>query len=160
MKRIFLSLVFSILAVTAFAQLKSIDIKADYRAGVFGPKGDPGIGAGFTLELAENFDMAPRFNWYFVNSGSRFTAEADFHYNFTEINDDFYLYPIVGAGLYHYNWKADSESHNRNKVLANLGAGIGYPLNEYFTSFAEIKYQMVAGEKSDTYFSIGLSYCF
>lgn len=160
MKKIFLTLVFCILAITAFAQIKSIDVKADYRAGVFGPKGDPGIGIGATFELAENFDFAPRFNWYFVNDGTRFTAEADLHYNFTEISDDFYLYPIVGVGLYHYNWEAGNEDHNRNKVLANFGAGIGYPINENFTVFGEVKYQVVAGEKSDTYFSAGLSYCF
>lgn len=160
MKRFFITLLVSLLTVTAFSQIKSIDAKIDYRAGILGPHGDPGIGAGLTFELAENFDLAPRFNYYIVDDGNKFTVEADFHYNFTEINDDFYLYPLVGGGIYHYNWKEVEESHNRNKFLLNLGAGIGYPMNEYFTAFGEIKYQIVAGEKSDTYFSAGISYCF
>ncbi len=159
MKKFLFTLAFSFLAFVSFAQIKSIDIKADYRAGVFGPNGDAGAGAGVTIELSEKFDLSPRFNWYFVDKGTRFTAEADLHYNLTEISDDFYLYPLIGAGVYHYNWTSD-ESHNRNKVLFNAGCGIGYPLNEYFTAFGEAKYQIVAGEKSDTYFSIGVSYCF
>lgn len=159
MKKLLFTLVLSFLACVSFAQIKSVDAKIDYRAGVFGPKGDAGAGLGVTIELSEKIDFAPRFNWYMVSDGTRFTAEADLHYNLTEISDDFYLYPLLGAGVYHYNWK-DTESHNHNKVLINAGCGIGYPLSEYFTVFGEAKYQIIAGEDSDTYFSAGISYCF
>lgn len=159
MKKILLLLVCSLMAVTSFAQIKSVDVKADYRTGIFGPKGDPGVGVGVTFELAENLDLAPRFNWYMPSHGTRFTAEADVHYNFTTVSEEFYLYPLVGVGIFHHNWK-DDETHNRNKILCNLGGGIGYPINQSFTAFGEIKYQMVAGESNDTYVTIGLSYCF
>lgn len=161
MKKFFLSLVLSLMAVTAFAQIKSVDAKVDYRLGTFHLKGDPGIGLGITMELAENFDLAPRFIWYMVNHGTQFNAEADLHYNF-EINEDWYAYPIIGAGLFHNNWKDDLGSHNHNKVLGNLGVGAAYQLNENFRAFAEAKYQQIVGEKdfSDTYISIGISYCF
>lgn len=158
MKKILLTLVCCLMSLTAFAQIKSIEIMADYRAGIIGPKGDPGIGVGLTWELAENFDVVPRFHWYLDNDATKFNAEIDFHYNFTEISDNFYLYPIVGGGLYHFF----SDEHNRIKALANLGGGIGYPLNDHFNLFGEIKYQIIAGETSvsGTYISAGLSYCF
>lgn len=158
MKKILVILVCCLMSVTAFAQIKSVEVMVDYRAGIIGPKGDPGIGAGITWELAENFDMVPRFHWYLDSNATKFNAEVDFHYNLTEISDDFYLYPILGGGMYHYF----SDEHNRMKALINAGAGIGYPLNENFTAFGEIKYQVIAGENSvsGTYLTVGISYCF
>ena len=167
MKRLFLSLVISLLAVTTFAQLKSIDAKLDYQVGIIGPKGDPGIGAGITYELAENFDLVPRFMFYVVDSGKKYTIEADLHYNLTELNDNMYFYPLIGVGLYHNNWKDDplpnekeGKKHNHNKALLNAGAGLGYPMNDSFTLIGELKYQAIAGEKGGTHLSIGLSYVF
>jgi len=158
MKKILVIVVYCLMSVTAFAQIKSVEVMVDYRAGIIGPKGDPGIGAGITWELAENFDMVPRFHWYLDSNATKFNAEVDFHYNLTEISDDFYLYPILGGGMYHYF----SDEHNRMKALINAGAGIGYPLNENFTAFGEIKYQVIAGENSvsGTYLTVGISYCF
>ncbi len=158
MKKILLTLVCCLMTVVSFAQIKSVDVMADYRAGIIGPKGDPGIGLGLTWELAENFDMVPRFHWYLDGDATKFNAEVDFHYNFTEVFDNFYLYPVVGGGLYHYF----SDDHKRIKALINAGAGIGIPLNDSFNFFGEIKYQIIAGENrvSGTYISAGISYCF
>lgn len=160
MKKIFVAFMMCVMAVTASAQLKSVDVKADLR-------GDFGLGAGVTLGLAPNLDFAPNFNYYFVDGGNCFTLDGDFHYNIN-LDNALTLYPLAGVLWYHA--KADDvtiDGHkvsgaSWNKLGINLGCGLRYDLNAQWGIFAEAKYQFIvdADGADDTFFSLGVNYKF
>ena len=74
MKKLFLMAVMCVMTMSAMAQIKSVDVKANLR-------GDFGLGVGITMPILENIDFAPNFNYYF-SDGTVFTIDGDFHYNF------------------------------------------------------------------------------
>ena len=72
MKKILLMAVMCLMTMSAMAQIKSVDVKANLR-------GDFGIGAGLTMPVFDKIDFAPNFNYYFTD-GTVFTLDGDFHY--------------------------------------------------------------------------------
>lgn len=147
MKKIIFSMLLAIIAVTASAQVKTIDIKGDLRH-------DFGLGVGVTTDLTDNIEFSPAANFYFCD-GTNLQFEADFHYKF-DIGDDFILYPIVGGGLNFDSYKdAEEKSHTNLKFLVNLGCGVQKQLTDNLAGFVECKYQWCGGG-GDTYFSLGV----
>ena len=59
MKKLFMVALLCTMTVSAMAQIKSVDVKANLR-------GDFGIGAGITMPVLESIDFAPTFNYYFA----------------------------------------------------------------------------------------------
>lgn len=144
MKKILVSLVLCVMAIAANAQVKSVDIKGDL-------KDDFGLGVGVTADLVKNFEIAPSFNYYFVDNCTIFTVEADFHYDF-QVANNWNVYPIVGAALHCAKPKGGDMS---SKFGVNLGVGTEYQFTNRLAGFVEGKYQWVDGY-DDTYFSLGV----
>lgn len=142
MKKIILSMILGIMAITASAQIKTVDIKGNLR-------NDFGIGGGITIGLNDKIDFSPALNYFFVDGdGNCWTTDADFHYNFG-IAQDFRVYPILGGTLCH------PASGSTIKFGINLGCGCQYDFTESFAGFVDLKYQYVDGW-DDTYFSLGV----
>lgn len=156
MKKIILSVILGVMAITASAQLKSVDFKANLR-------NDFGAGAGVTFGLTDKIDFAPAFNYFFVDGdATMWTIDADFHYNF-DVAKDFQVYPIVGLGVFHTSSKVEasalglsvSESNSYTKIAVNIGAGCQYNFTDKVAGFVDLKYQWV-DDFDDTYFSLGV----
>jgi len=147
MKKIFLMAMMCIVSMTAFAQIKSVEVKGNLR-------GDFGIGAGITMPLMSKIDFAPNFNYYFTD-GTVFTLDGDFHYNF-DLNEEWTLYPLVGLAWFHASAEIGDDY---NKLGVNLGGGARYNINSQWAAFVEAKYQWV-NDFDDSFFTLGVSYKF
>ena len=97
MKKIIISMMLALVAVTASAQIKTVDIKGSLRS-------DFGLGIGITGDLSNKIEFSPSFNYYFIEDCTCFQLEADFHYNIP-LGSGFKFYPLVGAGI---NYKFSS----------------------------------------------------
>lgn len=147
MKKLFLMAVMCVMTMSAMAQIKSVDVKANLR-------GDFGLGVGITMPILENIDFAPNFNYYF-SDGTVFTIDGDFHYNF-KLDQNWTVYPMVGLLWFHW---APEIGSDYNKIGANVGAGARYSINSQWSAFAEAKYQWVS-DFDETFFSLGVNYKF
>lgn len=147
MKKLFLMAVMCVMTMSAMAQIKSVDVKANLR-------GDFGLGVGITMPILENIDFAPNFNYYF-SDGTVFTLDGDFHYNF-ELDQNWTVYPMIGLLWFH---SAPEIGSDYNKIGANVGAGASYRINSQWAAFAEAKYQWVS-DFDETFFSLGVNYKF
>lgn len=145
MKKLFVTLALAVMAITASAQFKSVDIKGDLRH-------DLGLGVGVTAGIVKSIDFAPSFNYYFIDHGHLWTIDADFHYNF-DLGHDFTIYPLVGLSV--CNWGAEHVD-STTKLGVNLGGGVKYAINKNIGIFTECKYQWVDGN-DDTFFAIGVN---
>ena len=153
MKKIFLSALMCIVAMSASAQIdfKSVDVKASLRH-------DFGLGVGTTIGLSEFFDIAPSLNAFFADGANTcFSIDADFHYNI-DLGNEFHLFPLAGPALYHYGWDGGSVT----KLGLNLGCGLDYDLDYNWTVFGEAKYQFLLNSNGfdDTFLSLGVKYRF
>ena len=152
MKKVILAALMCIVSVSSFAQVnfKSVEAKLNLR-------GDLGVGVGTTIGLQENLDIAPSFNAYFVDGGSCYTIDADFHYNF-DLGNEFHAYPLAGLSLFH----AGSNGFGVTKLGVNLGGGLDYDLNYNWTVFGEAKYQFLfnADGSDDMFLALGVKYRF
>ena len=147
MKKILFIAMMCVMALSATAQIKSVDVKGNLR-------GDFGLGAGFTMPVMEQIDFSPSFNYYFTD-GTVFTIDADFHYNF-DLAQGWTLYPLVGLAWFHASHEIGDDY---NKLGINLGGGARYNLNSQWAIFAEATYQWV-NDFDDSFFSLGVSYKF
>lgn len=147
MKKVILSLLMCIMALSASAQLKTFDAKLNLR-------GDLGLGAGVTLGLTNSVDLAPSVNIYF-GDGTCFTLDGDFHLNLP-VGDEFTVYPLVGPAIFHNSYDHRSWS----KLGVNLGCGGRYNVTNTLDIFAELKYQFLfdADGFDDTFFTVGVSF--
>lgn len=149
MKKLLLSLLMCVVAMTASAQIKSFDVKANLR-------GDFGLGIGITMPTkASSLDFAPSFNYYFGDSKS-FTIDGDFHWNFN-VAPEFDVYPLAGPAIFH-----TSAGDGCTKFGVDLGVGARYFINDSMSAFAEAKYQYLfdANGFDDTFATIGVSFAF
>lgn len=147
MKKIFLMAMMCVITTSAFAQIKSLEVKGNLR-------GDFGIGAGLTMPVLEKIDFAPSFNYYFTD-GTVFTLDGDFHYNF-DLDQNWTLYPLVGLSWFHASAEIGDDY---NKLGINLGGGARYNINSQWAAFVEAKYQWV-NDFDDSFFTLGVSYKF
>lgn len=147
MKKIILMVVMCVMTLSAMAQIKSVEVKGNLR-------GDFGLGAGFTMPIVQQLDLAPSFNYYF-GDGTVFTVDADLHYNF-DLDQNWTLYPLVGLAWFHASANIGDDY---NKLGANLGGGARYNINSQWAAFAEAKYQWVT-DFDDSFFTLGVSYKF
>ena len=148
MKKLFLTLLMLVLTTGAFAQVKSIDLKACLR-------GDFGLGVGTTIGLGSEVDIAPSIN-FILGKPFCFSVDADFHYNIG-LGERFNLYPLAGPTLFHFGG-----DKSVTKVGINLGAGLDFALSPSWALFAEGKYQFLfnAGGYDKAFLAIGAKYRF
>lgn len=146
MKKILFTLALCVMTLAASAQVKSIDIKGDL-------KSDFGVGVGITADLVKNLELAPSFNYYFVDNCTVGTIEADFHYDF-QVANNWNVYPIAGVALHYAKPKNLDAS---TKLGVNLGVGTEYYVTPSVAAFVECKYQWVE-HYDDTYFSLGVKF--
>ena len=153
MKKLFMVALVCTMTVSAMAQIKSVDVKANLR-------GDFGIGAGITMPVLESIDFAPTFNYYFADGCNMFTVDADFHYNF-ELDQTWTIYPMAGLLWFHngVDGIGEAKGEDYNKLGVNIGVGARYDINDRWAAIAEAKYQWVDGW-DDTFFSLGVNYKF
>lgn len=153
MKKLFLVALMCVMTVSAMAQIKSVDVKANLR-------GDFGLGAGITMPILPSIDFSPSFNYYFADGGTMFTVDADFHYNF-DLGQNWSFYPLAGLSWFHVGTDniGDIKGEDYNKIGVNIGCGVRYDINEKWAAIAEAKYQWVDGW-DDTFFSLGVNYKF
>lgn len=149
----------ALMALTASAQIKAIDVKGNLR-------GDFGIGGGFTADLSQYIEFSPSLNWYFCSNSTLWQLEGDFHYNI-ELTDEFTFYPIAGAGVGYSNpygarglakelgAEDTSGLDAKFKVLGNIGAGLRYNIIDNVSAFVEAKYQWLKDDNS-AYCALGI----
>lgn len=135
-------MILGIMAITASAQLKSVDLKADLRSNF-------GIGAGVSLGIVDKLDFAPTFNYYFIDGCTNFAIEADFKYNFNVCNN-LNVYPLAGPVLSYVSAGGFSDTD----FGFDLGAGLSYDITKKLAVFGEWKYQYVGA--GDNYFAVGV----
>lgn len=154
MKKLLLSLVLCVMAITASAQLKSVDAKLDLR-------GDFGFGAGVTLGVGDKIEIAPSASLYFPASHyTMYTADVNVHYLLPfEIHEQLELYPLAGVGYYHYSYDYAGYDWSHNELLINVGAGARWHINDAWAAFAEEKFQIVDGYNSN-FMTVGISFKF
>ena len=162
MKKVFFTLALCSVALAASAQveLKSIDGRIDYLW-------DTGIGAGVTLGITDQFEVAPSASIFF-GDGDLFTIGADLHYLLPEFVEKLELFPLGGVGFYHTSYEEPYVDKNYdlkfrdasdNTVFINAGFGARYHFHENWAAFAEEKYQIVDGWNHN-YLTVGISYTF
>lgn len=149
MKKVLLMAIMCVMTMSAMAQIKSVEGKANLR-------GDFGLGVGITMPVMEKIDFSPNFNYYFTD-GTVFTLDADFHYNF-EMDQNWTLYPLIGLAWFHASHEI-GDGDDYNKIGANLGGGARYDINSQWAAFVEAKYQWVS-DFDDSFFTLGVSYKF
>ena len=139
MKKLIASAMLVASAVTASAQIRTIDAKSSIR-------NDFGLGIGITVDLTDNIEFSPSASYYFAGSSiTNLQAEADFHYKF-DVGDEFTVYPILGAGLDYDNTK---DSHSDLNFLLNMGCGLKKDFTSTLAGFVECKYQWIGGHGRD-----------
>ena len=139
MKKLIASAMLVASAVTASAQIRTIDAKSSIR-------NDFGLGIGITVDLTDNIEFSPSASYYFVGSSiTNLQAEADFHYKF-DVGDEFTVYPLLGAGL---NYDNTTDSHSDLNFLMNLGCGLKKDFSSSLAGFVECKYQWIGGHGHD-----------
>lgn len=148
MKKLLFSLVLCLLAVSASAQVKSVDAK-------FGLRSESGLAVGITAGIGENFEIAPAVNFFFPSAGNMFVADVDLHYLLPKITEQLDLYPIAGVGYFHYKIGDVSD----NQASFNIGFGARYCIADHWAVFAEEKIQIINGYNSN-FLSLGISYRF
>ena len=139
MKKLIASAMLVASAVTASAQIRTIDAKSSIR-------NDFGLGIGITVDLTDNIEFSPSASYYFAGSSiTNLQAEADFHYKF-DVGDEFTVYPILGGGLDYDNTK---DSHSDLNFLLNMGCGLKKDFTSTLAGFVECKYQWIGGHGRD-----------
>ena len=131
------------MTVCASAQMmRAFDVKANFR-------GDFGFGIGLTMNVVDQLDFAPAYNYYFRSGTNAWNLDADLHYNF-KVAPLWNVYPLAGITYYRCE---------KGRFGANLGAGCSYDFDMEWGVKAEMKYQVVK-RWDDLFVSIGVSYKF
>lgn len=163
MKKIFISMIFCVMAIAASAQVETLDIKANLR-------GELGLGIGLTADIGNDFEFSPSLNYEFWDCGTHLDVEGDFHYN-VDLGKKFTFYPVFGL-LLHYRAFDDDHWHDPHhhhhdydghydccneklRLGVDLGVGFKYDFSRKCAGFIEGKYQYVK-HNSDSYFSMGV----
>lgn len=146
MRKILFMLVLCFTALTASAQIKSLEVKTNLR-------GDFGLGVGVTMPATASLDFAPSFNYYF-GSDNTFTLDGDFRWNI-DAGSLLTVYPLAGPAIFHA-----SGDCSVTKIGLNLGVGGSYYVNDRISVFGEAKYQFLfnAHGADDTFASVGVSF--
>lgn len=162
----FLLLLLALVALPLSAQqfqFKSVDVKLDLR-------GETGVGAGVTVGIGEQFEVAPSASFYFPDDYDQmYQIDLNVHYLLSRIPGVYEVYPLVGVGMFHTSYDVDdvflglfnngSHKESNNDFLVNLGGGARYHINSHFAVFLEEKYQLVR-HYNNNFLSLGMSYTF
>lgn len=160
----FLLLLLALVALPLSAQqfqFKSVDAKLDLR-------GETGVGAGFTVGIGEQFEVAPSASFYFPDDYDQmYQIDLNVHYLLSRIPGVYEVYPLVGVGMFHtsieesidYLFYHDEYKESNNDFLVNLGGGARYHINSNFAVFLEEKYQLVR-HFNNNFLTLGVSYTF
>ncbi len=122
--------------------MRAFDVKANFR-------GDFGFGVGLTMNVVDELDFAPSYNYYFRSGTNAWHLDADMHYNFKPI-PLWRIYPLAGITYYRCE---------KGRFGANLGAGCSYDFDMEWCVKAEMKYQVIK-HWDDLFVSVGISYKF
>lgn len=132
-----------LLTIGASAQMmRSFDVKANFR-------GDFGFGVGLTMNLLDELDFAPSYNYYFRSGTNAWHLDADMHYNF-KVAPLWRVYPLAGVTYFRCG---------SGRFGANLGAGFSYDFDMEWSVKGEMKYQVVK-RWDDLFVSVGVAYKF
>ena len=121
--------------------------------------GSLGVGARFHYELLNQLLVAPKANFYFGESGDTWWSAdlaVDFHYNFVAAID-FYIYPIVGVCMSH--WNQGEYFPSQNSLGVNVGIGAQYNITPNITLNGEYKY-LIYKKRDVIDFALSVGYRF
>nr|AGS50332.1 hypothetical protein [uncultured bacterium Ele16D6] len=127
-------------SVGAMAQIefKSLDTKLNVRC-------DFGVGAGVTIGLYKDLEVAPSLNCICLKNSNILTVDTDFHY-IIEAGHGFSAYPLLGIVF------------NENPDLGmNVGLGAKYAFHEKAGAFVECKFQAINNIAGKTFLSMGVN---
>lgn len=146
MKKLFLFVIMSVMAITVSAQIRSVDVRGNFRERF-------GIGIGATMELSERLDASPSFNHYFVKDAHAWSIDADFHYNLP-IESDFVFYPILGLSFWN---QGGDELAGKIRLGISGGVGARYEVVDRVSVFAEAKYHWL-NKMDDMFLAVGVNF--
>lgn len=146
MKKLFLFVIMSVMAITVSAQIRSVDVRGNFRERF-------GIGIGATVELSERIDVAPSFNHYFIKDAHAWSIDGDFHYNLP-LESDFVFYPILGLSFYDQGGK---ELSNKSRLGISGGCGIRYEVVDRVSLFGEAKYHWL-NKMDNVFLAVGVNF--
>ena len=116
-----------------------------------------GVGARLQWEFIDNLRAEPFFNYYFKKDYLSFwEAGINVQYLLNLGQSGFNLYPLAGIGVLgakystpsfkgsvgNVSWDVEGVSTSNEKIDANFGLGIEYPIANGFKVFAEGKYRI------------------
>ena len=148
MKKIFMSLLISVFALSVCAQKgeKAIGLNVGYGSEIE----NVSIGAKFNYGLTDQIRLSPSFNYFLKKDGlSAYEFNADVHY-LLEVAPKISLYPLAGLNYSSWKYSADvdflgiSLSASDSKLGLNLGGGLGLQLSENMSVGFELKYVIVS----------------
>lgn len=181
MKKVLVSLVLCVIALTAKAQANEMSASAQFILGAGQGIANPGLGVKFSYGITDPWRVAASFDYGFKTGKdiSSWDLNFDAHYQFY-FGKGFRVYPLAGLTFLNYTWKMDKTMYNIYKAKAiekgekvpdrpkdktfcvgmNLGGGFQYDINDQWAVYSEIKGQLVSKDGSRFVWSVGGSYKF
>jgi hypothetical protein len=109
------------LALSA-APASAADVTFGLRAGYYTEVEEPFLGAEVLVPVARRFYFNPNFEYVFVENGSYWTMNADFHYDFFADNRTFFW---LGGGLGLVRVDPEGDDNGDTDAAATSSAGSG-----------------------------------
>jgi hypothetical protein len=136
------------LAVLAFlaSTVAADDVKFGARVGYYTDVDKAFVGAEVLAPVARHFYFNPNFEYVFVDNGSYWTLNADFHYDFAMDRKSFLW---LGGGLGVVRRDFEGPDNGQTDAAANFLAGVGFRTGSVIPYFQA---KLVA--KSDTAFVV------
>ncbi len=121
-----------------------------------------GLGAKFQYTVVDNLRLEPSFTYFFEKDNENISYwDVDFvaHYLFN-LTNGVYFYPLVGFGVFGWNYDSSLGSDNDSKFIGNVGAGLDFTLTQNVTFGADYKYKWGSDNFDRSVFSLGLTFAF
>jgi len=122
------------------------DLKVGVRVGYFTDAGAASVGAELLARVAHRFWFNPNVEYVFIDDGSYWTFNGDFHYDFPTHSN---TYVWLGGGLAIIHIDPEGPTPSDTDVGANFLGGVGFRTGSVIPYFQA---KLIA--KSDTEFAI------
>lgn len=135
-----------LLAACLSAPLSADGFKPGVRVGTYTQVGEPFVGGELLIRVAHRVYFNPNVEFVFVNRGSYFTVNGDFHYDFPTRHP---TYVWLGGGLGLVAIDPPGSNNSDTSLAANFLGGVGFRTGSLIPYF-----QAKVIAKHDTEFSL------
>ncbi len=119
-----------------------------------------GLGAKFQYNVIDYLRIEPSFTYFFEKDNiDCWDVSLNAHYLFPLIDDDLYLYPLAGIGVYGSKVEIGDYSHSDTWFIGNIGAGLELDLGSDFALGLDYKFKFGDGLDRSV-LAIGVTYSF